>query len=219
MTVRRPHASGRGRPATASPTRCPPEKTRAARERSSTGRTPGAPGANKEVLLNVPDIRLDGHTYDARVLANPLEYLSFLAATRRQPGTGGPTGLEAVLLDDLELVVESRANRVYQAVAERLDGSVCSCGLFMPDGLDVVSTTGHRNLLSWRLATTAFLVGEARREPARYGVVCPSCLAAQPAGSLDEARRTATGHACPARPDPDAATDLRRHLGLARGRS
>lgn len=169
--------------------------------------------------MKVPDIRLDGHTYDARVLANPLEYLAFLAATHRRPGSGGPIGLEAVLLDDLELVVESRADQVHQAVTERLDGTACSCGLVMPAGLDVVSTTGHRDLLTWRLATTAYGVGEARSEPARYGVVCPACLAAHPASSLDEARRTATEHTCSARPDPDAGTDLRRHLGLTRSGS
>ncbi|MCR6030357.1 hypothetical protein GGQ22_02745 [Nocardioides sp. zg-579] len=165
--------------------------------------------------MNVPDIRLDGHTYDARVLANPLEYLAFLATTRRRSGTGGPVGLEAVLLGDLELVVESRADRVHQAVAARLDGTACSCGLVMPDGLDVVSTTGHRDLLTWRLATTTYVVGEAGTDPARYGVVCPACLSAHLAGSLDEARRLTAEHTCRPRPDPDAATGLRRHLRLA----
>lgn len=169
--------------------------------------------------MQLSDLTLDGHAYDVRVLANPLEYLTFLSGTQRRPGSGGAIGLEAVLQMDLEHIVDSRADRVHQAVTERLDATVCSCGLVMPAGLDVVTTTGHRDLVTWRPATTAYVVGEARSDPARHGVLCPACLWAATSADLADAHRSAADHRCDAEGEAVEAevtgAELRRHLRLA----
>ena len=164
--------------------------------------------------MQYDDLTLDGHRYDVRVLATPLEYLHFLSATDRRPDTGGPVGMGAVLHQDLEWQVASIAADVHRVVQERLGGDVCACGLVMSGG-DVVTSTGHRNLRTWCLAGDPYVVSGGQDDGERFAVVCPSCGLGVATSTLKEAAACRSSHDCSDLGALRTPAELRLHLGLA----
>ena len=165
--------------------------------------------------MQYDDLTLDGYRYDVRVLSTPLEYLHFLSVTGKQPGAGGPIGMEAVIQQDLEWQVESIALDVHRVVRERSGGAACTCGLVMNDG-DVVTSAGHRDLRDWRLAERPYAVSHGQDAAERFAVVCPACRMGVTAIPGDYAHRRRTVHPCADLGSLRTPAELRLPLGLDR---
>jgi hypothetical protein len=144
--------------------------------------------------MHLDDLDLDGHRYDARVLAAPLEHLHLLRQVSRQPGPDR-SGLSALLLGDLEWQLDSVAADVHRVVLHRAADEVCSCGLVM-SGADVVTSRGHRDLRTRRIAEGPYAVSHGQGDAERFAVVCPYCGLGSVAVSLDAAQRARAGHDC-----------------------
>lgn len=109
-------------------------------------------------MISFSTVELDGHTYDAELLAAPLRAVQARAAAHRRAGT----------LRRLERALALRAQRLHSAVGP----GVCCCGLVLPHGSDdrLDSSVGHLDLDTWRPAY-AFVFLESTAE-APYAAVC-----------------------------------------------
>ena len=72
---------------------------------------------------------------------------------------------------------------------------VCTCGLVMV-GTDVITSRGHRDLRTWRIAEAPYTVSHGQDRGERLGVVCPYCGSGTLPESYEEALRDRAKHRC-----------------------
>ena len=151
--VRRPHASGRGRPATAFPDTVPSGEDpgrwqqRSSRDlavsvvrRRPVRRTaPSSPRDEREIHMKHDDVRIRGHRYDRGILTAAGPPPAPPRATATATGHADATATDAS--------TAPRADDVHEITSMRDDGwLVCTCGLLVDPTLDLVETLGHLDL-------------------------------------------------------------------------
>lgn len=132
-------------------------------------------------------LRWAGHHYDPRVLAAPMEY----AVARSQIEAGKAAGRDVSYLGlvslELSEILLARDRGVHLAAERRPEGTVCACGLVVPEGVALSRATGHLDLRAWNPATT-IVVTDAPPSGA-WGSEYVGCRAyCQACGWLDEVR-------------------------------
>lgn len=136
---------------------------------------------------NVELIVWAGHRYDPRVLAAPMELVVARSQIDHARSAGRGVGMLGLRSLEISEILLARVRNVHRATEPRTEGTPCSCGLVVPEGVALSQATGHLDLRTWEPASV--LVVSDSTASAAWGAEYVDCRAyCQSCGWLDRVR-------------------------------